>query len=91
MARHVRLISLLFSKSIKQENTAKQLQHDTNLQISELRKGIDNDTKDDVKTNGCKRDEEGDLVDGEIAEVEKRILQWMAPQDLKNLKFMSVT
>ena len=84
MARHVRLISLLLSKSIKQENAAKYLQQDTNLEIPELRKRIDNDTKDDVETNCRKRDEKGDLVDGEIAEVEERILQGMAPQDLKS-------
>ena len=53
------------------------------LEITQLREGVDNDTEDDVESDGSDEDEEGEVEDDENAKSEERVFGLMAHQVLQ--------
>ena len=53
------------------------------LEISELRERVDDDTEDDVESDGCDEDEEGQMEDDEDAEPQEAVFCRMTHQVLQ--------
>ena len=59
----------------------------THLAVTQLRKGVDDDTEDDVEADGGDDDEEGEVKDG-LAQVE---VERLVIRDLQELSYAKLS
>ena len=62
----------------------------THLEIPELREGVDDDTENDVETDGCDEDEERSMEENKESETSERVFTRMTGKTLLNRNSSSI-